>query len=72
MFFLRGGDTEGRATLPLDLLYGLYNLIGLILLEMIYQGEQYGHTTYPDKLFRVSRPVDVFFQDMLLFIMKVN
>ena len=28
---------------------------------MIYQGEQYGHSTYPNKLFRVSRPVWVLF-----------
>ena len=34
---------------------------------MIYQGEQYGHTTYPNKLFRVSRPVGVFLRSAAFY-----
>ena len=34
--------------------------------------EQYGHSADPNKLFRVSRPLWVFFYDLLLFIMEVN
>ena len=34
---------------------------------MIYQGEQYGHSTDPNKLFRVSRPLCVFFLRSVAF-----
>ena len=34
---------------------------------MIYQGKQYGHSTYPNKLFRVSRLLWVFFLSSVAF-----
>ena len=34
---------------------------------MIYQGEQYGHSTDPNKLFRVCRPLWVFFLRSVAF-----
>ena len=54
-------DTKGRAPSG-SATDGLHNSIELILLEIIYQGEQYGYSTDPNKLFRVSRPLWVFFR----------
>ena len=34
---------------------------------MIYQGEQYGHSTDTNKLFRLSRPLWVFFLGFIAF-----
>ena len=34
---------------------------------MIYQGEQYGHNTDPNKLFRVSRPLWMFLRAVAFY-----